>query len=69
MFRITVLALRLLRRLVDSWLICGAHGNGMSTANNTTAGKDEKCVKMLRREQAEDRQLSVKEDYIETGRK
>jgi len=41
----------------------------MSTANNKTAGRDEKCVKMLRRGQAEDRQLSVKEDYIETGRK
>jgi hypothetical protein len=41
----------------------------MSNANNMTAGRDEKCIKILVRGHAEDRQLSVNEDYIETGRK
>jgi len=41
----------------------------MSNANNMAAGRDEKCIKILGRGQAEDRELSVTEDYIETGRK
>jgi hypothetical protein len=41
----------------------------MSNANNTTVGRDEECIKILGRGQAKDRQLSVKEDYIETGLK
>jgi len=44
-------------------------GNGMRMTNNTTAGRNEKCIKILGRRQAEDTELSVKEDYIETGRK
>jgi hypothetical protein len=44
-------------------------GNGMRMANNKTAGRNEKCIETLGRRHAEDRELSVKEDYIETGRK
>jgi len=40
----------------------------MSNASNTSAGRDEKWIKMGRAH-AEDRQLSVEENYIETGRK
>jgi hypothetical protein len=41
----------------------------MSNANNTAAGRDVKCIKIPGRGHAEDRELSVKEDYIETDRK